>query len=80
MMRIWTGQSTTDFVSNWGYDLTGYVQSLNTTEKESLLELNSFDIYVPDNDMWTNTINDVLNLVPTKTSASSWMKNSSRHV
>ena len=75
MMRIWTGQLTTDFVSNWGYDLTGYVQSLNTTEKESLLELNSFDIYVPDNDMWSNTINDVLNLVPTKTSASSWMKN-----
>jgi hypothetical protein len=76
MMRIWTGMSNKDFVKQWGYDLTNYVKSLNTVQKNTLLELNSFDICVPDNDMWRATVKDVrTKFNPSKVDASSWISN-----
>ena len=76
MMRIWTGMSNKDFVKQWGYDLTNYVKSLNTVQKNTLLELNSFDICVPDNDMWRTTSKEIrTKFNPSKVDASSWMNN-----
>ena len=76
MMRIWTGVSNKDFVKQWGYDLTNYVKSLNTVQKQILLELNSFDICIPDNNMWRATVKDVrTKFNPSKVDASSWISN-----
>lgn len=76
MMRIWTGMSNKDFVKQWGYDLTNYVKSLNTVQKQILLELNSFDICIPDNNMWRATVKDVrTKFNPSKVDASSWISN-----
>jgi len=76
MMRIWTGESNKDFVKQWGYDLTDYVKSLNTVQKNTLLELNSFDVCVPTNDMWKATIKEIrTKFNPSKIDASSWINN-----
>ena len=76
MMRIWTGNSKKDFVNKWGYDLTDYVKSLNSVERRQLLELNSYDVFVPDVDMWKAAINTITSyLNPTKTMAETWIVN-----
>ena len=76
MMRLWTGMSNKDFVKQWDYDLTDYVKSLNTVQKNTLLELNSFDICIPDNDMWRATVKEIRSKFnPSKQDASSWMNN-----
>ena len=75
MMRIWTGILNKDFVKNWGYDLTNYVKSLNSVERNNLLELNSYDVCVPDNQMWREAIRVIQSVLnPTKTQASDWIK------
>ena len=74
MMRIWTGVSNREFVRDWGYDLTEYVKSLNSVERNNLLELNSYDVCVPNNDMWKEAIRVVRSkLNPSKTMASDWI-------
>jgi hypothetical protein len=74
MMRIWTGVSNREFVKDWGYNLTEYVKSLNSVERNNLLELNSYDVCVPNNDMWKEAIRVVRSkLNPSKTMASDWM-------
>jgi hypothetical protein len=76
MMRIWTGMSNEEFTKKaGGYDLTEYVKSLTEDEVEDLLELNSYDIYVPDNAMWNASIEAIRkDLSPSKEMASAWMK------
>ena len=74
MMRIWTGVSNRDFVKKWGYGLIDYTKSRNTVQRHELLEMNSFDCYVPKNEMWREAKNEILKLCPTKTMASAWMK------
>ena len=74
MMRIWTGVLNREFVKTWGYDLTNYVKSLNSVERNELLELNSYDICVPNNDMWKEAVRIVTTkLNPTSTQAKDWM-------
>ena len=74
MMRIWTGVLNRVFVKTWGYDLTNYVKSLNSVERKELLELNSYDICVPNNDMWKEAVRIVTTkLNPTSTQAKDWM-------
>ena len=74
MMRIWTGVLNRVFVKTWGYDLTNYVKSLNSVERNELLELNSYDICVPENDMWKEAVRIVTTkLNPTSTQAKDWM-------
>ena len=47
---------------------------MNSTERKALLEINSFDLYVPNNKMWIDAVREVSNeLCPSKTEASSWM-------
>ena len=74
MMRIWTGLLNISFVKTWGYDLTNYVKSLNSVERNELLKLNSYDICVPNNDMWKEAVRIVTTkLNPTSTQAKDWM-------
>ena len=57
-------------------DLTNYVKSLNTVQKNILLELNSFDLCVPENDMWRTTSKEIrTKFNPSKVDALSWMNN-----
>ena len=76
-MRINTGMSNEDFTDKWGYDLTDYVKKglKNDDEVESLLELNSLDLYVPDNEMWNASIKAIRkDLCPSKEMANAWIK------
>ena len=74
LMRIWIGTPNRDFVKKWGYDLTDYVKSLSDEECKNLLECNSYDIYHPDNKMWSEAVNVLkTELSPTKESALTWM-------
>ena len=75
-MRINTGVSNEKFTDEWGYDLTDYVKGglKNDDEVEGLLELNSLDLYVPDNEMWNASIEAIRkDLCPSKEMASAWM-------
>ena len=74
MMRINPGMDKHSFVEKYGYDLKNYVKSLNSVQRRTLLEENSFDLYTPNLKMWTETVRKVSNeLCPGKTEASSWM-------
>ena len=74
-MRINTGVSNEKFTDEWGYDLTDYVKSLTEDGVEGLLELNSLDLYVPDNEMWNASIEAIRkDLCPSKEMASAWIK------
>jgi hypothetical protein len=76
-MRINTGMSNEKFTDEWGYDLTDYVKEglKSDDEVEALLELNSLDLYVPDNEMWNASIKAIRkDLCPSKEMASAWIK------
>lgn len=75
-MRINTGMSNKKFTDKWDYDLTNYVKSLKTEDEvEALLELNSLDLYVPDNEMWNASIEAIReDLCPSKEMANAWIK------
>jgi hypothetical protein len=75
-MRINTGVSNEDFTDEWGYDLTDYVKGLkNDDEVEGLLELNSLDLYVPNNEMWNAAEKAIRkDLCPSKEMANAWIK------
>lgn len=75
LMRIWTGISNKEFTSKWGgYDLTEYCKSLSDDEVEDFLELNSYDICVPNNEMWNASITAIRkDLSPSKETASAWL-------
>jgi len=75
-MRINTGVSNEEFTDKWGYDLTDYVKKglKSDDEVEALLELNSLDLYVPDNEMWNASIEAIReDLCPSKEMASAWI-------
>ena len=75
MMRIYTGVSNEEFTDKWGYDLTEYVKSLTDDEVEDLLELNSYKIYVPNNEMWNASISAIRkDLSPSKEMANASIK------
>jgi len=76
LQRIWTGENNRDFVNKWGYDLTEYVKTLNFYEQKRLLQLNSYNICVPKNPMWEESIRILKkHLSPSTTSANRWMRN-----
>ena len=73
LQRIWTGMPKADFVRDWGYNLTGYIDSLNTNQRKRLLELNSYDLWLPDVAMQREAVRVVREVNPTKEVANSWM-------
>lgn len=73
LQRIWTGMSKDDFVSDWGYNLTDYTKSLNTNQRKRLLELNSYDLWLPNVAMQKEAVRVIRKLNPTKEIARSWM-------
>ena len=75
LQRIWTGMSKDDFVRDWGYNLTDYTKSLNTNQRKRLLELNSYDLWLPDVAMWREAVRVVRKLNPTKEMANAWITN-----
>jgi hypothetical protein len=54
--RLNTGTDMDEYSKKWGYDLTNYVTTLNKTETENLIELNSYNMYVPDDEGWRQSV------------------------
>ena len=75
LQRIWTGMSKDDFVRDWGYNLTDYTKSLNTNQRKRLLELNSYDLWLPDVAMQREAVRVVREVNPTKEMANAWITN-----
>jgi len=76
LLRIWIPSITKDIFANvYNYDIENYVKDNNDHDSISnLLLSNSFDLYVPNNDMWNVAIEDVLDrYVSTTNQAAAWI-------
>ena len=74
-MRIWTGMTNEKFVKEYGYDLTEYVKNLDEDGLKSLFKLNSYYLYVPNNEMWRAAIKMIKkDLSPSIETANAWVK------
>ena len=50
-LRINPPMPLDEFVKKYGYSLEGFIKTLPEDEYQDLLEANSIDLYLPDNDM-----------------------------
>ena len=56
LVRLNPGMPIAEFTEKYGYDLGEYIKTLNDEEIQKLLIANSFDILVPNTDMWIEAI------------------------
>ena len=71
--RLWTGIHNTDFTTKWGYTLEEYVKTLSRADKSRLAEINSYDFYLPDNDMNRKAVEVLRRDNPTKSQGQLWL-------
>lgn len=54
--RLYTGIDMNKYSEKWGYGLTNYVPTLNKNETEKVIQLNSYNVYVPDDEGWHQSV------------------------
>lgn len=74
LQRLNPGVPIKDFVKDWGYNLTEYSKTIIEDEVKALLVDNSYNLYVPNNPMWQETIRLLKeHFSPTTTNARAWI-------